>query len=183
MTKRAREQYKLRDATWAAYVEAKTHKVCREQRSKAGHVQRKVRMAYETDLASSAAINPKELFGHIQQNRHLKKQIVTQADLFAETFYRTFRPDTLTPIPVFSKVTQPMPPMVFTPESMMKILQSLSPHKAAGPDELHPKILRALASFIAEPPIELFNLSLLTTEVPKHWRKAIICPIVKQGHR
>ncbi len=122
MTKRVREQYKLRDSTWAAYVEAKTHKIYREQRSKAGHVQRKVRMAYETDLASTAAINPKELFGHIQQNRRLKKQIVTQGDLFAETFYRTFRPDTLTPIPTFSKVTQPMPPIVFTPESMMEIL-------------------------------------------------------------
>ncbi len=73
--------------------------------------------------------------------------------------------------------------MVFTPDSVMKILQSLSPHKAAGPDELHPKTLRALAPFIAEPLAELFNLSRLTTEVPEDWRSAIICPICKKGDR
>ncbi len=74
-----------------------------------------------------------------------------------------------------------MPPMVFTPDSVMKILQSLSPHKAAGPDEL--QILRALAPFITEPLAELFNLSLLTTEVPEDWRSATICPIFKKGDR
>ncbi len=55
-----------------------------------------------------------------------------------------------------------MAPMVLTPDFLMKILQSLSPHKAASPDELHPKILRALVPFIAEPLTELFNRSLLT---------------------
>ncbi len=76
-----------------------------------------------------------------------------------------------------------MPPIVFTPDSVMKILQSLSPHKAAGPDELHRKIVRALAPFIAERLTELFNLSLLTTEVPEDWESAIICPIFKKGDR
>ncbi len=76
-----------------------------------------------------------------------------------------------------------MPPMVFTPDSVMKILQSLSPHKAAGPDELHPKILRALAPFIAEPLTELLNLTLLTTEVPEDWRTANICPIFKKRNQ
>ncbi len=175
MTKRVREQSNLRDAAGKAYVEAKTDasfKVYRKQHNKAGHVQRKARMANETNLATSAAVNPKKLFGHIQQDKHLEHKIFTlknedglrvtnlspQADLFAEVFYRTFRPDTPTPVPEFFEETQPMPPMVFTSDSVMKILQSLSPHKAAGPGELHPKILRALALFIAEPLSELFNL-------------------------
>ncbi len=76
-----------------------------------------------------------------------------------------------------------MPPIVFTPDYVMKRLQSLSPQKAAGSDKLHPKILRALAPFIAESLTELSNLSLLTTEVPEHWRSAIICPIFKKGDR
>ncbi len=41
--------------------------------------------------------------------------------------------------------------------------------------------MRALAPFIAEPLTELFNLSLLTTEVPEDWRSAIICPFFKKG--
>ncbi len=80
MTERVREQYKLRDATWKAYIEAKmdaSFEVYRNQRNKAGHMQRKAGMAYETNLATSAAVNPTKLFGHIQQNKRLKNQIVT----------------------------------------------------------------------------------------------------------
>ncbi len=77
---------------------------------------------------------------------------------------------------IIPKETQPIHPMVFTPDSVMKMLQSTSPRKAAGPDELHQNIMRALAPFTAEPLTELFNLSLLTTELPEEWWPAIICP-------
>ncbi len=79
MTTRLREQNRLRDAAWKAYVDAKadaSFEVYRKQRNKVGHVQRKARMAYETNLATSAAVNLKKLFGHIRQNKRLKNQIV-----------------------------------------------------------------------------------------------------------
>ncbi len=63
-----------------------------------------------------------------------------------------------------------MPLMVFTPD----IVVSLNPHKADGPDGLHPKVIRAYEPFIAEPLEELFNLSLLTADVPADWRTATI---------
>ncbi len=78
MAKRVREKYKLRDADWKAYVEAKTNasfEVYRKLRHNAGHVQRKARMAYETNWATSAVVNPKKLFGHIQQKKALENPI------------------------------------------------------------------------------------------------------------
>ncbi len=42
-------------------------------------------------------------------------------------------------------------------------------YKAADPNGIHPKVLR---TFIAEPLAELFNLSLLTADVPEDWRTA-----------
>ncbi len=77
MTKRVKEQYKLRDSAWKAYVEAKTDasfEVYRKQQNKTGNVQWK---AYETNLATSAVVNPKKLFGQIQQNKRLNHQIAT----------------------------------------------------------------------------------------------------------
>ncbi len=74
-----------------------------------------------------------------------------------------------------------MPPAALTPDSVMKIFQSLSPHKTPGPDERHSKIMRAPTPFIAEHLTLLFNLSFFTTEVLEYWRIAIICPILKKG--
>ncbi len=74
-----------------------------------------------------------------------------------------------------------MPLMMFTFNIVARHLVSLNPYKAAGPDGLHPKVLRTLAPFIAEPLAELFNLSLLPADVPEDWRTATICPIFKKG--
>ncbi len=65
----------------------------------------------------------------------------------------------------FFKETQLMPRMVLTPDSVMKTLESQSLYKTAGPDELHLKVMWAPALFIAELLTELFNLSLLATEI------------------
>ncbi len=72
--------------------------------------------------------------------------------------------------------TQPMPS-----DSIMTIFQSLNPRKAAGPDELHPKNLRALAPFIAEPFTDLVYLSVLTTEVPEDGRQPSSAISSKKG--
>ncbi len=56
-------------------------------------------------------------------------------------------------------------------------------HKSSGPNELHPKILKILAPFIAKPLAHLFNLSLVTGKVPNVWRTATVCPIFKKGSR
>ncbi len=65
----------------------------------------------------------------------------------------------------FSSKTQQTSLMVFTPDIVARHLVALDPYKAAGPVGLHPKVLRALVQFIAEPIAELFKLSLLTAGV------------------
>ncbi len=63
----------------------------------------------------------------------------SQANIFAETIHRTFRPDERFDDPVFFKDSQQLPLLVFTPGIVSRHLVSLSPYKAAGPDGLHPK--------------------------------------------
>ncbi len=62
-------------------------------------------------------------------------------------------------------------------------LASLNPHKGQGPDSLHPAVLKAIAPLVAQPLTDLFNLSLVSAEVPDDWRSAIVCPIFKKGDR
>ncbi len=67
-----------------------------------------------------------------------------------------------------------MPPVEIHVSSVQGALVSLNTHKGAGPDDVHP---RTLAPFIAQPLINLFNLSLRTASIPDDWRSATVCPI------
>ncbi len=84
---------------------------------------------------------------------------------------------------LFIKKSIPMEVVQVSSDEVKTILRSLDQHKSSGPDELHPKILKILASFIAKPMAHLFNLSLASGQVPNDWRTATVCPIFKKGSR
>ncbi len=70
---------------------------------------------------------------------------------------------------------------VFTPCLVHKELSTLDTSKSPGLEQLHPKLLKWLATFPAEPLADLFNKSLATAVVPGDWKMAVICPVFKKG--
>ncbi len=62
-------------------------------------------------------------------------------------------------------------------------LASINPYKGQGPDSLHPAVLEAIATLVAQPLIDLLSLSLVSAEAPDDWRSAIVCSIFKKGDR
>ena len=64
-----------------------------------------------------------------------------------------------------------------------KLLKGLNPSKALGPDELHPRVLKELASELGPMFAHLFQQSVDTGEIPKEWSLANICPLYKKGDR
>lgn len=68
-----------------------------------------------------------------------------------------------------------------TPDGVDKLLLGLSPHKASGPDEISPRILKVLHQELAPVLCHIFNLSLETGIVPKDWKKATVAPVFKKG--
>ena len=52
-----------------------------------------------------------------------------------------------------------------------------------GPDELHPRVLKELASELGPMFAHLFQQSIDTGEIPKEWSLANICPLYKKGDR
>ena len=66
---------------------------------------------------------------------------------------------------------------------VLKLLQKLNLNKAAGPDNIRPKILKELAPEIAPILTIIFRKSLETGEVPPDWRSANVRPVYKKGDR
>ena len=62
-------------------------------------------------------------------------------------------------------------------------LRNLDAHKSMGPDGMHPRVLRELTDFIAEPLSVICGRSWRTGEVPKDWSKANVTPILKKGKK
>ena len=67
-----------------------------------------------------------------------------------------------------------------SPKIVIKLLKDLNPHKAAGPDELKPLVLRELREVIAPMLVVIFQRSIETGRVPKDWNDAIGVPCVQE---
>ena len=70
-------------------------------------------------------------------------------------------------------------------EGVTKLLKgsNLNPSKALGPDELHPRVLKELASELGPVFAHLFQQSIDMGEMPKEWSLANICPLFKKADR
>jgi hypothetical protein len=68
-------------------------------------------------------------------------------------------------------------------KGVLKLLQNLKVHKAAGPDTISPRLLNSLAIVITPAITRIFQTSLYEGTVPKDWRKANIVPIFKKDDK
>ena len=74
-----------------------------------------------------------------------------------------------------------MPEITVSENGAYKLLASLNPRKAAGPDGVPCRLLQAVAKEHAPALTLLFNSSLATSQVPQQWKHALVQPILKRG--
>ena len=78
-----------------------------------------------------------------------------------------------------------MPKIQVTESGVLTLLAGLKPSKAAGPDGLHPIVLKEMAPVIT--PAFAFilqkSLGLDRSSVPEDWRVANVCPLFRKGDR
>ena len=70
---------------------------------------------------------------------------------------------------------------IVSKDGATKFLKGLNPSRALGPDELHPRVLKELATELDPVFSHLFQQSIDTGETPKEWSLANICPLFKEG--
>ena len=76
-----------------------------------------------------------------------------------------------------------MPDFDFSENGILKLLGTLKPHKAAGPDKLRPFLLRELREPIAPILEKIYSVGYDTGIVPDDWKRANVAPIFKKGSR
>jgi len=73
--------------------------------------------------------------------------------------------------------------IVITPQMILGKLQHLKLDKAAGDDNLSPRLLKSISSEIALPIAMIFRKSVDTGRVLQDWRVATITPLFKKRKR
>ena len=84
-------------------------------------------------------------------------------------------------VPLLDRSAPVMEHIVVTKEEVTKLLKSLNPSKALGPDELHPRVLKELVTELGPIFAHLFQQSMNKGEIPKEWSLANICLLFKNG--
>jgi hypothetical protein len=106
-----------------------------------------------------------------------------KADILNQQFESVFTHETPVPDDLLpsNSLYPKMADITFSTAGVEKILKNLNPHKAAGPDDISPHVLKELAPTIAPALTTIFTRSYDTGEVPDAWRKANVAPIYKKG--
>ena len=127
----------------------------------------------------------------LKQNGKLVQDPKSKAEALNNQFQSVFNSNKkLTPEQFQNKCHIPskpqypiMPTFEITTPGICKLLKNLNINKAAGPDEIKPKVLHDLAEQIAPILTILFQKSLSTGQVPLDWKNANISPIYKKGEK
>ena len=78
---------------------------------------------------------------------------------------------------------EPLTAILIETDDVKKILENLKANKAAGPDFIHPRILKELASELAPKFCNIYQRSLRDGILPKVWKYGHVTPIVKKGRK
>ena len=62
-------------------------------------------------------------------------------------------------------------------------LKKLNINKSCGSDEIHPRLLTELSSYISKPIAFLLNKTIEYGKIPNDWKRAYVSPIFKKGAR
>ena len=113
---------------------------------------------------------------------------VAQSDLekaqeFNGQFTDVFNKNEHFQVPLLDKSASFMKDIVISKDGIIKLLKGLNPSKALGPDELHPRVLKELATELDPVFAHLFQQSMDTGEIQKEWFLANICPLFKKSDR
>ena len=73
--------------------------------------------------------------------------------------------------------------VVISEDAVFEVLCKIDPSKACGPDDIPGRLLKEGAPWLAEPPTQLFNLSLQSGVLPRDRRRANITLVFKKGNK
>ena len=146
---------------------------------------------YVSNLVGDIKTNPRDFYRYINDQKkdnqgipHLKRRNgngvaeleLEQADEFNGQFMDVFNKNEYSQVPLPNR-SAPFMNDVVSAVGVTKLLKGFNPSKALGPDELHPRVLKELASELGPVFAHLFQQSIDMGEIPKEWSLTNICPL------
>ena len=199
--KTVREAITNKNRAWNTYKRNKTvdnWNSFTTVRNKANKIVLNAKYNFEQRIAMDIKTNPKQFWHYVKskskQNRDFPKLVdddgtilqsdIDKADLFNKYFASVFTTEDLSSIPnpsFQSKVE--LHGITINPEVVLIQLRKLNTSKAAGPDEIHSKILYEIRDSINVPLSIIFLKSLREGVLPCMWKHAIVKPLFKKGSK
>ncbi|CAH8531160.1 unnamed protein product [Dicrocoelium dendriticum] len=189
---------KRRNAEWRKYQETRgfrrwlQYKRCRNMAIK---LQRQAKYSYELRLAKFAKTNPKCYYSYVQSKASLREVVgcltmedgtqavddVDKVEVLLRVYQSLHRKDSGSALPSqpHCSTSYTMREIILNVSEVFTVLASLNPYKSAGPDSVHPAIVKPLADILQYPVAELFNQSLQEGKLPRDWKEATIVAIHK----
>jgi hypothetical protein len=159
----------------------------------------KARSNLEDDVCRDIDSNPKMFWKYVSSKRKTQERIPNlvnangtktttdhqKSEVLAEAFSSVFTLEPSGELPVFdvTRSSTAMPDLIINPEEVTTRLKALKPGKSAGPDGLHPRLLRETAEEISTQLARIYNLSLEEECLPTVWKTARVSAFPKPGDR
>ena len=199
-----RNHIRKKHRLWQRYMETKDptkYQNYKKQRNKVKGLIIKIKKNLEKNVVNKIIENPKHFWAYVNSKTKTKQTIPDlecpktrtkvsspeeKATLLSNHFKSVFtidpNPDYIPELPSIT-VKKELSSMNISHESVVKKLKNLNVSKSPGPDNIHPRILKELASVIAVPLTIIFNTSLKNRNFPNKWKTADIVPIHKKDSR
>ena len=171
----------------------------KRNRNRLRRLTRKLRKSYQKRLASTVKENPKAFWAYSRSlaksrdkvrdlerpDGSLASEDTEKAEILSSFFASVFTAEAdNTDIPHLPRREElSLEDIDITPEQVKQKLKELRATSSPGPDGLHPKILKELASALSVPLCKLFQKSMETGILPMDWKIAEVVPIFKKGSR
>eukprot|EP00111_Clytia_hemisphaerica_P024821 TCONS_00073189-protein len=136
--------------------------------------------------------NPKKFYKFIKSKRQdsvgvptlkVNNKVIIDDQMKAEVLNSQYcsvfsNPDGKTP-PIPNRVVNQMSDFTVSSDGIKKLIKSLRPHKATGPDTIKARFLIEFADEISPALKLIFEASLKQSELPTAWKHALIVPAYK----
>ncbi|VDP92673.1 unnamed protein product [Echinostoma caproni] len=156
----------------------------RAAKERALRIQRHCKREYESRITRNAKLRPNAYYNYVQSKAYSRFAVGNvvypdgvgaasskeKAEVLRSFFEKVHITDLGKPLPdLLGRLTeQRMAPFVLWAKEVEEALKQLGQNKAAGPDGLHPAILRPIADIIEGAPTPLCKRSLASATLPPH---------------